>query len=136
MLNVVRPDQRYSACQCRISKIMRSVQPLENYWIIVGRKVFKQQVVLPGEDNKGFPAEQMKQIQLTPVIMNPQTFTLQGARAAAPVTEAVKYHAHTLLLQRGYLVKYIRYAAIIWRVGYIEAYKVYNSVAGGFVHEE
>ncbi len=68
--------------------------------------------------------------------MHPETFSLQSTRTAPAITEAVKDHTDTLLLQCGDLIEYINYAAIIRRVWNIETYEVYYPVAGGFVHEE
>ena len=64
----------------------------------------------------------MKKIEVTPVIMHPEAFSLKGSGTGSPVTEAVKNDTYTLLPERRYLIKNIHYTPIVGRVRDIEAY--------------
>lgn len=114
---------------------MSGVQAFKENRMIVGLQVLQQQFVLSGENYEWFAAEEVKEVQFTPVIMYTEAFTFKCAGTAPAITETVKYYPDTLFLQCGDLVEHIHYPAVVRRIWYIEAYKVYYPVPGSIVHK-
>jgi len=82
-----------------MAKQMCCVQPFKDYRVLIGKQVLKQRFAASRLNNKGFLAEEVKKIQVTPVIMYPEALALKCSGTCSPVTEAVKDDIYTLFFQ-------------------------------------
>jgi hypothetical protein len=124
MLDVVCPDHLHPAFEGRVIEETAGMQPLKDNGVGVGEQICEKRVAAAGEYNEWVFAKQMKKVQVTTVVIYPETLAFQCPGTAPAVTEAVKNNADPLLLQGCNLVKDIHHAAVVRWVGNVEAYEV------------